>query len=398
MRHSTCRTCWCRVPAEGSAGASDDPTGGEYPDASGAAPAGASGELLSETTGAVATPEPGADGSSPARTRQEALERLATAAAHAATDWVEAAIPDHVAALQRAGIRVIVLKGPVTRNRLYGTDERRPVADVGLLVDPSGFRRAARVFEAGGFTRVDRHGHSDTFVSDAPRVPDVDLHLTLPYVTIAPRRAFAVFSAHTTTMRVAGVPVPVLDVPAHVVHLAIHAAVNRFTTTGRTFDEWRRGHASLADVDAVVARQIAGRLGIADIWDSAVWALAADTPAERAARAAELPTWEVEARAASARRFLASGTPLWVKWRDLERLVTLQLSDDTLNVWRAKSGRAPLEPGSWKIRAAKPLRLVAVSARGAGRACRSLLTRRGIGGNVSGSDAADRAERPVGDE
>lgn len=317
------------------------------------------------------------DATSAARSQDEALERLATVVSHAATDRIEAAIPGYVTALQRAGVGVVLLKGPVTRHRLYGPDERRPVADVDLLVDPSGFGRAARVLAARGFTRVDRHGHSDTFVSNEPDVPDVDLHLTLPYVTITPRRAFAVFTAHTTTMRVAGAPVPVLDVPTHVVHLAIHAAVNRFSTVGRTFDEWRRGHDGLeADGLVPVARGVAAELGVAHIWDIAVRALAADTVVARAGCAADLPTWEVVARAASARRFVVSGTPLWVKWRDLDRLVALQWSDDTLNKWRAKTGKPPLAPGSWRIRAAKPLRLVTVSARGLGRSLRSITTGR----------------------
>lgn len=310
------------------------------------------------------------------RTQAQALERLATVASQADTDRIEAAIPPQVEALQRAGVGVIVLKGPVTRARLYGPDERRPVADIDLLVDPSGFARAARVLTAAGFHRVDRHGHSDTFVSDRPDTPEIDLHLTLPYVTVPPRRAFRVFGAHTELLTVAGTPVPVLDVPAHVVHLAIHAAVNRFATGGRTFEEWRRGHDLLGDDDRVAAWDVAAHLGVLPVWELAVQALDADTPAERAARAAELPTWEVEARLASARRFLASGTPVRVKWRDLERLVALQLSDDTLNVWRAKSGRAPLASGSWQIRAAKPLRLVVVGSRGLGRVGRALAAPR----------------------
>lgn len=321
----------------------------------------------------------------------DALDRFATVVSNAQTDRVEAQIPPLVAMLEAAGCDVIVLKGPVTRSRLYGDDERRPVADIDVMVDPASFRRASRALRRVGFERVDRHGHSDAFayreqtVADhatgvstgggPSRRADIDLHLTLPYVTVPPRKAFEVFTRNRTLSDVAGEPVPVLDPPAHVVHLAIHAAVNRFDPASRSLSEWRRGLDSLDGSDRAMARTVAMDLGAEKIWHLACRAL--QDGADPQQISAELPTWEVEVRATSARRFLESGTPPAVKWRDLQRLVTLQLSDETLNVWRAKGGHSPLESGSIRIRLAKPVRLVTVSARGLGRMVRGGASRIG---------------------
>ena len=294
----------------------------------------------------------------------EALERFATVVAQAATEKIESQIPALVARLESHGIDVIVLKGPVTRRRLYADDERRPVADIDLLVDPAAFRRAARVLGDAGYRRYDRHGHSDAF-SRGPDDADVDLHLTLPYVTVSPRRAFAVFAAHRTTLDVAGSAVPALDRPAHVVHLAIHAAVNRFEDAQRSSTEWERGLASLGDDEIARAEAIAGSLGVGRIWDLARRALA--DGADRDALLAQRPTWEAVPRVWSMRGFITSGTPLRVKWRDVQRLVALQWADSTVNEWRAKRGAAPLATGSLRIAVEKLRRFVTVSTLGLAR-------------------------------
>ncbi len=301
----------------------------------------------------------------PPQSIDEALDRFATVVARAATEKVEAQIPPLAARFEAHGIDVIVLKGPVTRSRLYTDDERRPVADIDVLVDPTAFRRAARVLVAAGYRRYDRHGHSDAFTRGTDDDADVDLHLTLPYVTVSPKRAFAVLAAHRTTLAVAGTQVPVLDRPAHVVHLAIHAAVNRFEPDQRSSTEWERGLAGLGDDDVARAETVADRLGVGPIWDLARRALADD--ADRTALLAERPTWEAVPRVWSIRGFATSGTPLWVKWRDVQRLVALQLADSTVNAWRAKRGAAPLPGGSLRIAVEKLRRFVTVSTLGLAR-------------------------------
>lgn len=302
----------------------------------------------------------------------EALQRLAATRTRQQTRQVEAQIPEIVALLQRADIAVIVLKGPVTRRRLYASDEIRPVADIDLLVDPKRFRRASAVLRRNGYQRVDRHGHSDTFRSSDERRSDVDLHLTLPFATAHPRNVFATLSRHTTTLDLANVEVPVLDEPAHAVHLAIHGAVNRFDPASRTLDEWRRAHAGCDEANLATARSVATAIGATTIWDLAIRNVDADE--DSGGRVDALPLWEVEPRLDSARAAWRAGLPLQVRQRDLQRMVALQLSDATLDVWRRDRGIPALPPGTPRLRraAAKTRRLFDVS----GRAARRLATHR----------------------
>lgn len=325
-------------------------------------------------------PDTESDPSAP--TVDEALERLATVAAQAATAKIEAQIPGVVSLLEDHGVDVIVLKGPVTRRRLYDDDERRPVADIDVLVDPATFRRAGRALTDAGYRRQDRHGHSDAY-GGGDDDADVDLHLTLPYVTLGPKRAFAVFDAHRASLDVAGTTVSVLDVSAHVVHLAIHAAVNRFDPDQRSFTEWKRGRASLSVDELTTAEGVANALGVTTIWDLATRALADGE--DRATLIAARPTWEAVPRVRSVRGFFRSGTPAWVKWRDFQRLFALQLSDSTVNRWRAKRGAPALPSGSLRIGLMKPVRLVIVSARGFARII-------GIGRSGGSAESAESAE------
>ncbi|MBS1849146.1 MAG: nucleotidyltransferase family protein [Actinobacteria bacterium] len=293
-----------------------------------------------------------------------AMRRLTDAAIRDRTDRVESRIGSIVELLEAASIPAIVLKGPATRLRLYATDEPRPTADIDLLVEARNFRRATRILHgARGYRRVDRHGHSDAL--RARDEPDVDLHLTLPYATVPPSQVFAVLAAHRVPLAIGDGPtVPVLDLPAHAVHLAIHAAVNRFEHDDRTFEEWRRAFEALGD-DLDVAGRVATAIGADVVWDAARRAL--DPAVEPATIAASLPPWEIVPRVRSLRGAAASGIPARVRWRDAQRLVALQLSDDTLNKWRADQGLTPAVPGTVTTRLSKLHRLIVVGGRGARR-------------------------------
>lgn len=316
---------------------------------------------------------------------QDALERFAGIVARDRTDRIESQVPGIVERFATRGIAVIVLKGPVTRQRLYAADEPRPVADIDLLVDPSRFGRASRLLRGAGYHRFDRHGHSDAFTpgpatgtaahraGDPDAEPDLDLHLTLPYVTRSPRRAWALFAAHRTHLRVGGASVPVLDEPAHAVHLAIHATVNRFDPDDRSFDDWRRGAAALDDTDRHEAARLAAELGVGRVWDLARAALAED--ADLAALRVARPVWEVEPRWWSVRGFLSSGTPLRVKTRDLARVAALQWSDAVYHEWQANHDGPRLTGGALRRSVTKASRLVRVGGAGLGRVVRGGVDR-----------------------
>jgi len=274
-----------------------------------------------------------------------ALDRIATAR-------TEGKIPHLVGVLTAAGIDVIVLKGPVTRQRLYGPGEARLVSDVDLLVPPRSFRRAGRVLADDGFEMVDRSGHSD-----ALHRPDVwvDLHLALPFTTVSPATAFEVLAAHRAALTVAGHVVPVLDEAAHVVHLALHAAQNTFDPDQRSMEEWRRGWASLSVTEAAVAGTVARSLGA-----DATWALAQHAlrePARGRVLAQDLPPRRFSWSSASIARFVRSPIPVRVRARVVEAALRHELSDEKLATWRDRRGLSPVIPGTAAGRWAKVTRL-----------------------------------------
>lgn len=283
-----------------------------------------------------------------------AMARLAD---RAALERTEAQIPRLVELLSHAGAPPIVLKGPVTRHRLYRPDEARPTADVDLLVDPRAFGRAGRALTAEGFARVLVAGHSDSF---AGHEGEVDLHIALPFTTVAPRRAFEALSRHVVTMEVGGRHIPVLDEPAHVVHLAVHAAQNDFDPAQRSLDEWRRGWTSLSATQVRDATAVADEIGASVAWDLARRALA--QPMSGPDLAPLLPARRPGATLRSVWSFLRSPIPLRVRWRALRTPVHDQLSDDVVNAWRTKHGLVPLPSGTLAIRWAKVARLVTATA------------------------------------
>lgn len=290
-----------------------------------------------------------------------ALQRLAVIASRRSTADMEAHIPRMVRMLDDVGVAVIVLKGPVTRQRLYTDTEARPTGDIDLLVDPRRFRRATAAFAGQGYRRVGRRGHSDT-LRGPQGAPTIDLHLTLPYVTAPPDRAFRIFHDHTATIRIDGHDIPALDEPTHVVHLAIHAMVDHYDPTSRSHDEWRRGHDSLSADQLAAAATIAASLGVSRVWNLALGTLDGSVTLESLDDL--LPLWEVEPRMAALRAARRSGIPARVRWRDIERMITLQLGDGSLIKWRNDQGLGPLPQGRAAHMAANVHRLAWVTAAG----------------------------------
>lgn len=294
-----------------------------------------------------------------------ALGRFAQQLERNATEATEQRIPDLVRLLDDAGIPSIVLKGPVTRQRLYADDEVRPTADVDLLVPSRQFRRAGAVPRDHGYEQVQLGGHADSWRNGDGYL---DLHLTLPFVTIAPRRTFEVLSEHTTTLVVAGEAVPVLDELAHAVHLAVHAAQNDFDPEHRSFDEWRRGMSSLGgDHDA--ARAVAVQLGAEATWDLACEALL--PAADRVALAARLPARKPEASLRAAAPFLRSPIPATVRLRATRAHLHYQLSPEVLDARRRDRGRPPIGPGRAALARARLAHLAAAPVRAIARSFRS---------------------------
>ncbi len=277
-----------------------------------------------------------------------AMARFAVIVSRAEMKRTEAQIPALVEILKASDVPVIVLKGPVTRLRLYGPDEARPVADIDLLVSPRAFRSARRALEGEGFERVEVGGHSD-----ALRRGDryVDLHLALPYTTVAPNRSFEALATHVVHLGVAGFDVPVLDEAAHVLHLAMHAAQNGFDPDHRSLDEWRRGWESLTSRDRMAADDLAVELGAQIAWGLAQAVI--DPSAQGADQAALLPRRKPGASLSTMWAFVRSPIPARLRWRAAGAHVRRQMSDDVLNAWRVERGLPPLHSHRWAMRRAK---------------------------------------------
>lgn len=141
-----------------------------------------------------------------------------------------------VAALNASGIPSILLKGPAIAGWLYDSGEVRPYCDTDLLVSPATFERALEALARLGYEpAVPSHPADRRHHAEALRRPAddgyIDLHWTLPLVPDA-NAGWTVLERHTVRMNVGGSGLPVLDEPARLVHLCIHAVQNAaFTST-----------------------------------------------------------------------------------------------------------------------------------------------------------------------
>src|SRR5512134_960421 len=99
---------------------------------------------------------------------------------------VDAATAEATAALGRAGVRCILLKGPVLARWLYDDGTPRPYDDTDLLVSAADRPRAAAVLRELGFVPTltgaelppGHDAYSDTWTRRQPPAA-IDLHVTL---------------------------------------------------------------------------------------------------------------------------------------------------------------------------------------------------------------------------
>jgi Uncharacterised nucleotidyltransferase len=138
---------------------------------------------------------------------------------------VDGVTSEAVTAMRDAGIRALLLKGPSTVAWLYGGDAARPYGDSDLLVAPGSYSRAGEVLRELGFRPVTDLWYSDS--QEWVRGRDascVDLHRSLIGAFAPPDTVWRELAGDTDTLRVSGVDVEVLCVPARAFHVALHAA------------------------------------------------------------------------------------------------------------------------------------------------------------------------------
>lgn len=135
------------------------------------------------------------------------------------------------AALERAGVPALLLKGPVIARWLYDPPEERGYGDVDLLVAPRAIPAAERILDGLGYELKDPEGelelvsgpHAQTWLR--PRDGAViDLHHTLPGDVLAGELVWAELWRRAETMDIDNHHVRVLDEPSRALMVALHAA------------------------------------------------------------------------------------------------------------------------------------------------------------------------------
>lgn len=123
----------------------------------------------------------------------------------------------------------ILLKGPSIAHWLYTNPADRTYVDTDLLLAEDDFDQAQRILSSTGFTPfyselpLDRPWYARSWL----RATDgamVELHRTLPGVSIDPRSCWQELSSSATCLTLHGEAVDVLSLEARTMHVALHAA------------------------------------------------------------------------------------------------------------------------------------------------------------------------------
>src|SRR4051812_33265837 len=138
----------------------------------------------------------------------------------ARTLTVDAGTGELVAALQSAGCRSLVMKGPAFQRELYGDGTRRDYWDTDLLVAEPDLHRAAAVLDSMGFDLIMDHREHEGI--EEPHAQEwhrrgvgasVDLHWRIPGAAADAGRTWAAMTARTEPIVVGGTDAETLDRP-----------------------------------------------------------------------------------------------------------------------------------------------------------------------------------------
>jgi hypothetical protein len=172
-----------------------------------------------------------------------------------------------VSAFGLEGINTVLLKGPSIAQWLYPSGGRA-YGDSDLLVSPDDFSRAISVLERLGFGHPvrGRAAHAHTYRRQAAPgecVMAVDLHRSLPYITVAPAQAWPVLSRHATPMALGDIDVPVMAIPQRILHIAMHTLQHAFESD-KPSEDLRRAIALVDLADWQSAASLSRELGAED--------------------------------------------------------------------------------------------------------------------------------------
>lgn len=140
---------------------------------------------------------------------------------------VDLATTEVAGLFEAAGVRSILLKGPSFRRWLYPGGGRL-YSDTDLLVAPASAPRARKVLAGAGFepVEVQRVFEDPKHALGWQRPRDgasVDLHVAIKGARVPPEEIWRILSARTELLDLHGRRVEVLDEPARLLHVVLHA-------------------------------------------------------------------------------------------------------------------------------------------------------------------------------
>ncbi len=178
-------------------------------------------------------------------------------------------------ALRDASVEAILLKGPSIAQWLYPSGGRS-YTDTDILVPGHDFGRATGVLGSLGFAEF--LAEFDPFEQDAESVATafsrgpglgpgppglVDLHHSLPLLTVPGDTAWHALSNGTATARIGGAEIRVLGRTALALHVVLHAVQHRFA--GHSREDLCRAIATVPAGDWRPVAELAARLGVTTV-------------------------------------------------------------------------------------------------------------------------------------
>jgi hypothetical protein len=149
-----------------------------------------------------------------------------------------------LAALAKAGLPTVALKGPLLAERLYGDSALRFAHDLDILVSPGDFDSASAVLESLGFqqpiwptARYDRdHTHNVTFYGGGLPPVELHFHLLVEFGVTVPADAF--LSRAVRYRAQDGTDCGALSAEDEAFYLCLHAAHHGFARYCWVHDIW----------------------------------------------------------------------------------------------------------------------------------------------------------------
>jgi len=182
---------------------------------------------------------------------------------------VDAVTAEVVVALRTAGVRPLVLKGPVFARWLYGDGFIRGYVDSDILVAPDAVEASCEVLRSLGFTPLGEASygtpkHAHCWARGGHGSEELDLHESIPGARADKSVVWAALSRDTDTMQIAGTEVEIPVPSANAMIAALHAAAHG-SSDGHYCEDLTRALAAADERVWARAAELAAEVG-AEVW------------------------------------------------------------------------------------------------------------------------------------